>query len=141
MMVTVLRSVGGIAAGIGVAFILIIAVELFSEVVHPFPDDLEGTHEEVCQHVERCPPWVLAVAVPMWGFAAFAGVWTAGRLGNRSSSLILGLLLLAAVILNIAQLPYPVWFEVASPIAIVAGIAFGYRRSTRRAVTVASSAG
>lgn len=135
MMVTVLRTVGAVAAGIVVALVLVVAVEMFSGIVHPFPEDFGGTHEEVARHVELYPAWVLAAALVAWGFTAFAATWTAGRLGNRETAAFLGLLLLSAVILNIVQLPYPIWFKVASVIAVAAAAVYGYRLSSRRAIT------
>lgn len=135
MMVTILRSVGAVAGGIAVALVLVVAVEVFSGIVHPFPEDFEGTHEEIVRHVELYPAWVLAVALVAWGFTALAGVWTAGRLGNRGTAAFLGLLLLSALILNIVQLPYPIWFEVASVIAIAAAAVYGHRLSNRHAIT------
>jgi len=134
-MVATLRSVGAVAAGIAVAFVLVVAVEAFSAVVHPFPEGFEGTREEVVRQVELYPAWVLAVVLPAWGLTAFAGAWTAGRLGNRGTAAFVGVLLLAALILNIAQLPYPIWFEVGSVLAIAAAVVYAYRLSSRRAAT------
>jgi uncharacterized membrane protein len=66
------------------------------------------------------------------GDTALAGTWTAGRLGNRASSAILGLLLVAAVITNIVQVPYPIWFKVVILIVVPFASAWGYRLSSRR---------
>jgi len=135
MTFTILRSIGGIAAGIAVTFILVIAVEFFGSIVHPFPDDFDKeSFEELCQHVANYPAWVLALVVPVWSLTAFIGTWIAGRLGNRASAAILGFLLLTMVILNIAMLPYPIWFKIAGPIAIAVAGACGYRMSSRRAI-------
>jgi hypothetical protein len=112
----------GTIAGLAVAFALVIAVELFSEVVHPLPPDFGGTQEEMCAHVARYPQWVLAVAVPAWAFTAFAGAWTARRVGSRPAALIVGLLLTAAVLFNVSMLPYPIWFKILSPVAVVAAV-------------------
>ncbi|HEX2518177.1 MAG TPA: hypothetical protein VHK04_01370, partial [Castellaniella sp.] len=60
-------------------------VELFSAVVHPLPEDFGGTTEELCRHVERYPPWVLALVVPAWAVTALVGTWTAKRMGNLCS--------------------------------------------------------
>ncbi len=132
-MAAVFRAAGAIVAGILVAFILVVAVELFSAVVHPLPPDFSGTTDEMCQHVERYPHWVLAVVVPAWAGTAFVGTWIAGRLGNRGSALFVGLFLLTGVIFNISMLPYPIWFKIASltviPIAIVAGFYLSSRRN------------
>ena len=66
---------------------------------------------------------MLAVVVPAWAVAAFAGAWTARRIGNLFSAAIVGLLTLVALVCNISMLPYPVWFKVANlvviPIAIL----------------------
>jgi hypothetical protein len=133
----ILRYSGAIVAGIAVAMLLAVAVEFFSALAHPFPEDFDGSIEATCLHVERCPAWVLAVVVPAWAGVAFAGTWTTGRLGNRACALVVGLILLAAVLLNISMLPYPLWFETASVLAIAAAGAGGYRLSGRRAAPAA----
>jgi hypothetical protein len=114
-----------------VAFVLVVAVELFSAVVHPFPDDFGGTKEEVCRHVEHYPPWVLAVVVAAWVLTAFVATWTAQKMGNVLSFAIVSLLLLAALAFNIWQLPYPTWFKIVNLLVIPAAIAAGGRLSTR----------
>ncbi len=125
-MATLLRSIGAIIAGMAVAFILVIAVEAFSAVVHPLPADFDGSMEQMCEHVARYPDWVLAVVVPMWGFTALAGTYIAGRLGNRGAALVVGALLLAGVAFNISMLPYTIWFKVVIlltiPLAVAAGV-------------------
>ncbi|HJT35601.1 MAG TPA: hypothetical protein VJ783_26470 [Pirellulales bacterium] len=122
-MPTALRTLAATVAGILVAFILVTAVELFSAVVHPFPEGVGRTPEETCLHVERYPRWILAVVVPAWAATAFAGTWTAMRMGNPVSFAIVSLLLLAAVVFNISMLPYPLWFKIANMLAIPAAIA------------------
>jgi hypothetical protein len=133
-MATVLRIAGAIIAAIGTALVLLMAVELFSSVVHPVPPDFQGTMEEMCLHVERYPHWVLAAAVPMWGFTALASTWVAGRLGNRGCALFAGLLLLGALTGNILMLPYTVWFKVVMPIVLLAGVVCGFAVLPRRKV-------
>ena len=78
-MAMALRCMAAIIAGMIVAFVIVVAVELFSAVVHPVPPDFRGTMEEMCLHVARYPPWVLALVVPAWAGAAFAGTWISGR--------------------------------------------------------------
>ena len=133
-MATVFRAAGAIVAGMLVAFILVVAVELFSAVAHPVPPDFGGTMDEMCKHVERYPHWVLAVVVPAWAATAFASTWIAGRLGNRGCALFIGLLLLAALIFNISKLPYPIWFKIASLIAVPCAIISGLYLSSHRNV-------
>ena len=70
-MATLFRTLVAIIAGMLVALVLVVAVELFGAVVHPVPADFGGTKEEICEHVARYPHWVLALVVPAWGAIAF----------------------------------------------------------------------
>jgi hypothetical protein len=130
-MATALRSIAAIVAAMIVAFILLSAVEYFSEIVYPSPPGAHESMEIMCEHVKRYPAWVLAVAVAAWAITAFAGTWIAGRLGNRFCALFIGLLLLAALILNLSMLPYPIWFKVSNLVAIPIAIYVGDRMSYR----------
>jgi hypothetical protein len=130
-MMAVLRVIGSIVAGLVLAFVLVVAVEVFSGVVHPFPEDFKGTHEEVCKHVERYPDWILAVCGGMWVGAALVSTWITGWLGNRWSALFLGLLLVAMVILNVSMLPYTMWFKIGILILIPAAVGAGVYLSSR----------
>lgn len=125
------RILGALLAASATALILVVAVELFSAIVHPFPPDFQGSTEEICRHVERYPDWVLAAVVPLWGGTALLTAWLAGRLGNRGCALFLGALLLAAVIWNVSMLPYPLWFKILQPIVILIAVVAGVRFSTR----------
>src|SRR5262245_1445780 len=147
-MKTALRTLAGALVGLLAAFLILVAVKLLrgavalcSGVVHPLPEGFGETMEEVCLHVERFPDWVLALAVPAWGLAAFAGAWTAQRIGNRWSFAIVGLLLLAALVLNISQLPYAIWFKVATLIVVPTAIVVGDRLSIGRKTAAAVAAG
>lgn len=137
-MATVFRVVVAILAGIMTSFVLVVAVEVFSSVVHPLPADFDGTTDAMCEHVANYPQWVLAVVVPLWGLTAFAGTWVAGRMGNRGSALFLGVLLLAAVLFNLSMLPYPLWFKLVQPVVIVVAVWLGCRWSCRSRVEDAS---
>jgi hypothetical protein len=133
-MKTALRALAAVVVGLLLSFILVVAVELFSGVIHPLPEGFGGTSEEMYRHVQRYPPWVLAVVVPAWAVAALVGTWTAGRIGNLYSSATVGLLLLAALVFNISLLPYPLWFKIANllaiPIAAIAGTGLSMRPKT-----------
>jgi len=131
-MATGLRTLAAIIAGMIVALVFVVAVELFSAVVHPVPPDFGGTMEEMCQHVSRYPHWVLALVVLAWGAGAFVSTWTAERIGNRGSALFTGLLLLAAVVFNISKLPYPNWFKIVILLVIPTAIVLGSRFPIRR---------
>lgn len=127
-----LKTVLSLAVGLFTAFLLVIAVEAFSAVVHPFPEGFDHTPEEICRHVANYPPWVLAAVIPLWGGTAWLSAWLTGKLGNLGSVAILSTLLLAAVITNIAMLPYPIWFSLATPLVVLLALAQAARPTWRR---------
>jgi hypothetical protein len=131
-MIKVLRILGSILAGFALAFLLVIGVEVFSNVVHPFPTDFGGTPEEVCRHVERYPAWVLAVAAAMWIATAFISTWVATRLGGTIAGIVVSLFLILGVGSNVAMLPYPIWFEVVAVLGIVIACLLAIRQTSRR---------
>ena len=139
MVKAVFRALGSILAGLALALVLVIVVEGFSAVVHPVPPDFTGTMDEMCKHVERYPQWVLALVVPIWAGTTFASTWVTTRIGGRGCGGFVGLLLLAAVVFNVAKLPYPMWFKVANLIAFPAAIYLSLRSPGRRKPSVPNS--
>jgi hypothetical protein len=120
-----LQVIAGTIAGLAVVFCLVIAVEIFSNWVHPLPPESEYSMEIMCAHVAAYPHWVLAAVVPMWGATAFAGVWVAGSIGRWIASAIVAVLLLAALAFNVSMLPYTLWFKGVMPMAAIASLALG----------------
>jgi len=139
-MKTAFRALAAVFVGLLLSFLLVVAVELFSAVVHPLPEGFGGTTEEMCRHVERYPPWVLAVVVPAWAVAAFVGTWTARRIGNLYSAGTVGLQVLMALVFNISELPYPMWFKIANLFAIPVAAAAGARLAMPNKTAVAARA-
>ena len=106
--------------------ILLVAVEGFSAVVHPFPEDFDfESTEEMCAHVENYPNWVLAVVVPLWGVIPLTGIGVARWIGNFTVAVVVGLLVLAALMGNVLMLPYPLWFKVVMSMVLIAATAGG----------------
>ncbi|MGH7140139.1 MAG: hypothetical protein ACREHD_30745 [Pirellulales bacterium] len=128
-MYTAFRTLAAILAGLFVALVLVVSVELFSAVFHPLPEDFGGTTAEMCRHVERYPQWVLGLVVVAWAVTAAIGTWTAMKMGNLCSYAMVGLVLLAALVFNVTMLPYPLWFKIVNLLVIPAAIIAGGRLS------------
>jgi len=127
------RTLLAVVAGMGLAFVLVVAVEMFSAVVHPFPPGFDpNAPGSIPAHVQRYPGWVLAVVVLMWGATAAAATWAASRIGGRLAGALVTLLLACALAFNLSMLPYVMWFKVAMPaalfVACLLGVKFGDRR-------------
>ena len=129
MIVSLVRSVGAVVLGLAVALMLIVGVEFFSSIVHPFPPGVDPTNMEVCrQHVAKYPAWVLAVAALAWVVTTFVSSWLTTRLGtgrHGTHGFVVGLILLALAIMNMSLLPYPVWFWAANLIGFPLGFYWG----------------
>ena len=128
-MKSAVRTLLAVVAGMALAFALVVAVEFFSAVVHPFPANFDGN---IPEHVRRYPDWVLAVVVPMWGATAAAAAWVASRIGGRTAGAIVTLLLASALAFNLSMLPYAMWFKIAMPATLLVACLTGIRTGTRR---------
>jgi MFS family permease len=126
------RILLGIVAGMGMALALVVAVEWFSSVVHPFPANFNGN---IPEHVRHYPDWVLGAVVLAWGATIAVATWVA-------SGIVVSLLLAWALISNLTMLPYTMWFKVAMlcafPVACLLGVRYGRRIPSPVAVTDAA---
>ena len=138
-MKSAIRTLFAIVVGMALAFALVVAVELFSAVVHPIPTGFKGN---IGEHVRRYPHWVLGVVVLAWGVTSTSATWVASRVGNRLAGSVVALLLAWALIFNLTMLPYTLWFKVvmfsAFPIACLLGIRYGKRLPSSAAQTDAA---
>lgn len=124
-----------VAAGIIVVMAGLAAVEMFGAVVHPFPANFDASSQkQMMDYIASYPPWILAAVVPVWGLVAWLGTWAAKRIGGTVPALVIGILLVAAVILNVSMLPYLLWFKVLSVISVVSAV-FLASRKRREAVS------
>jgi len=123
-MKSTVRALLAVVAGMLVAFALVVAVEWFSSIVHPFPPDFDGN---IPEHVRRYPGWILGVVVPMWGATAAAATWVASRIGGRLAGALVTLLLASALAFNLRMLPYAMWFKIAMPAAFFVACLLGIR--------------
>ena len=108
------RSVGAAIAGLIAATVFVVGVEYMSSILHPFPPGANPTDLAACRaHVARYPAEVLLLASMGWGLCALASSWLAVRIGPKrhaAHGIVVGLILLALAITNMAMLPYPAWF-------------------------------
>jgi hypothetical protein len=138
MILSLLRSVGSVVAGLVVAFLLVVAAEVFSSIYHPWPPGVDPTDMEACKaHVARYPTWVLAVGAAFWAAAPLSGAWLATRLGttrHAAHGLVVGAILLALAGFNMAMLPYPLWFPIVIVSTFLLGTILGIRLAKPRRI-------
>ncbi|MBX7104896.1 MAG: hypothetical protein K1X57_12495 [Gemmataceae bacterium] len=124
-----IRSLGAVLAGLVVAMLMIVGVEIPGSIVHPFPPGVDPTDIEVCRaHVANYPAWILMMVVVAWSVTAFVGAWVATRLGtdrHPAHGILVGLILLAVAVMNMSMLPYPIWFWAGNVIGLPVGFTCG----------------
>jgi xanthine/uracil permease len=118
-----LRTLLAVITGMALALVLVVAVELFSAVVYPFPAGFDGN---VPEHVRHYPHWVLGIVVLAWGATSAAATGVASRIGGMLAGAVVAVLLAWALAFNLTMLPYPAWFKIAMfltfPIVCLLGI-------------------
>src|SRR5262245_235705 len=130
MILSLLRSIGNVLAGLALAFVFVVAAEVVGSIFHPFPPDVDPTDLEACKaHVARFPTWVLAVGAAIWVAAPLFGSWLATLLGSArhpAHGIVVGVILLSLAGFNMSMLPYPIWFPIVIvltfPLATILGI-------------------
>ena len=131
-MKSAVRTLLAVVAGMALAFALVVAVEMLSAVVHPFPPGFDpNAPGSIPEHVRRYPGWVLAVAGLMWGATAAAATWLASKIGGRPAGAVVTLLLAAALAFNLSMLPYVMWFKIGMPATFFVACLLGIRTGRR----------
>ena len=108
------RTILGILAGLVVAWLAMTICEFASLFLHRPPVGLDlRDPQALAAHIAAAP--LSAMLVVGWALAAFVGAWVAARIARhrRAAALVIGLLVLAGVIANIAMIPHPLWMTVA----------------------------
>jgi hypothetical protein len=110
------RTILGILAGLVVAWLAMTVCEFASLFLHRPPAGLDlRDPQALAAHIAAAPLSAMLVVVVGWALAAFVGAWVAARIARhrRAAALVIGLLVLAGVIANIAMIPHPLWMTVA----------------------------
>ena len=116
MILSILRSIGSVIAGLAVATAFFVVGEIYSEFVYPFPKGYDPKDfMEVCKaHVAKYPTVVLAGGAAIWALMPLGGSWLATRLGtgrHPAHGYVVGAVVFAMCAMNMLMLPYPIWFE------------------------------
>jgi hypothetical protein len=121
----VVRSSLAVIAGVIVAVLLIGLIEEGAHAIWPFPDHAVRSHPEHARELlENIPIGALLFVFAAWTCGAFGGAAVAALIARRRAMFhagLVGAVVLAAALANLAMLPHPVWFALLG----VAGICVG----------------
>ena len=132
----VVRSVGAVVIGLVASVVFVVGVEWMSLILHPLPPGVDLSDIEACRdHVARYPAMVLLLAGLGWNLGTFVSSWLSTRIGHRrhpAHGFLVGVVLLALAVVNMAMLPYPAWFWILNlvgfPACCYAGVMPGRGR-------------
>ena len=118
-----LRTATGIVLGTITAFVLVGVIEAIGERVFPTPAGIDLRSPAVLEtYVQRLPAGALAFVLAAWIVGTFLGALVAARIARPRAVLaaaIVGALVLAATIANVAMIPHPAWMIAVGVAGIV----------------------
>jgi hypothetical protein len=122
---------GAVIAGLIAAMAFVVGVEWMSSILHPLPPGVDPTDLEACRaHVARYPAEVLLLVALGWGLGTFVSSWLATRMGPKrhpAHGIVAGSILLVLAVVNMAMLPYPIWFWIMNLVVFPACFCFAAR--------------
>jgi hypothetical protein len=118
-----LRTIGGILAGIVAALAAVYVIEVTGHIIFPLPPEVRsGNLEILAASIETLPTGLLAFVALAWFAGALAGGIVAGWItGLRGAAWFVAAIVAAAAIFNIVMIPHPAWMQLAAVIAPMAG--------------------
>ena len=119
-----IRRIAAVVIGTFVAIALIAAVEYLGHQVYPPPSGIDITDPEALKaYAELVPIGALLFVGAAWMIGTFGGGMLATLIAKEAATTncsIIGGLVLAGTIMTLISIPHPVWFSIASIVAIVA---------------------
>ena len=118
-----LRTILGIVAGVVVAFVVLMGLEMAGHAAMPPPAGLDPADpEDLKQMVASASTAAKAWVVFAWFAAAVAGGWLARRLSRASwAGWVIAALIVVGGIANIMMIPHPLWMQIAAVVAPLLG--------------------
>jgi hypothetical protein len=121
--VSILKSVGAVAAGMLAGVVLILAIEAISSRIVPLPPGTDPSNPDSLRAaMARIPLGALLMVVLAWIVGGFVSGWVAARLAPRARvghAMIVALLSLAAGVTNMVLIPHPTWMWIAGVLALL----------------------
>jgi hypothetical protein len=119
------RSLGAIALGVITAMLVIVAGDTLAHAFYPLPAGIDYRDKPAMSAaIGNLPSGAFAIVLLGWALGSFLGGFVAAKMADRRRlfhALIVGVILLAAGIANLVQVPHPPWMWVAGIIVFPLG--------------------
>ena len=125
------RAPSGIAAGIVVAFLVVVLVEMIGLQIFHQPEGMDPINpESVRQHMAEIPTGSFVTVLVAWALGAFAGPWTTRRITGSSPrwpAWVVAGLFAAMCAYNLVVVPGPTWMIAGALVGVGAASLLGLR--------------
>ena len=123
------RNILAGVAGVVIAMLLVWLVEKIGHAVYPPPADLDFSDAEAMRaYLATLPLGALLFVAAAWFIGTLAGTCAACARGTAKPmkfAFVIGGLMLAATITNLAMIPHPMWFSVLGIAGVLVGAWLG----------------
>lgn len=130
------RNALALVVGLAVSFGVIMAVQAVGHAIWAPPTDLDWNDAEVVRtYVSQLPFLALMFPVASYFLGALGGPLVARAIGTARPVIFsgaIGLVLLAATIANLIQIPHPGWFSVLAIAAVFVGAWLAVQLANRK---------
>jgi len=133
-----LRSILAVIVGSVLATVLIMGVQMIGHIFFPPPTDYASNPEVLDEYIQSAPPLALACPLISYLIGAFCGGWLAAFLSTCRKmmvALMVGIILLALGIWNLAMVPHPAWFTVLTVVIFLPAAYGGARMAIGKKVS------
>lgn len=132
-----LRGIAAVTAGAVTAVVVISGVEVLGHRFYPPPTGMDfNDPASVRALAPTMPVGAFLFVLSAYLLGSVVGAWAAARLaGHRpvTHGLIVGVLMLAGAVYNMARIPHPGWFQVAAVVVFLPAAYLGARLARGRA--------
>ena len=128
-----LKTVGGIVAGLAAAMVVIMAMEFLGHSIYPGPAEAAVGSAEGVPHSGAPIPLAASMFVVLaWFAGAAAGAAVAVRIAARNwAAWVIGGSIALAGLANVLMMLHPVWMQIAAVVVPVVGALVGGHLASR----------
>jgi hypothetical protein len=128
------RLIGGVAAGLVAAMLVVTAVEAIAHGLFPAPPGADlATAEGLRAAMAQVPAGLKILVLGGWTLGTLAGAWIADRIGRRGlAGYLVAALVAAAGVWTMAEIPHPAWMQAGGLLLPFAAAFLAERLAHRR---------
>jgi hypothetical protein len=124
-----MKSILAILAGVFTSIIIIYLIEMISHKIYPVPPGLNQRDPVIMEEwIKLMPISSLILVVVAWFLGAISGSCVASKVDESRAtfcSVIVGLFLLFATLVNLGDFPHPLWMWILGIVAVISGTWLG----------------